>query len=677
MSGHIGKFFSSLGLVLLGVLLLFLANCGGNRQISVSSTPSAGALSTGASATQSPRPTTVNTEPALYETVLPMHAFWNARTATAQVASAQAQATAFEATRLALPTATPITWETSTGFWVEQPDANLPLWSGPAILAGKVIGAENVAALAPLGLWGNGRALALAWSPDGRWLAVGTTVGVHLHDAGTLALVTTLPVQAPARGLGFSVDGSLLAVASNGGVQVWSMANWQLQQELAGGGERVSFSADGAWLAAGSEDLTVHIWETGTWSEIQSLPGAGYEVAFSPAGDLLATSDDSGVRLWEVGSWQQVSWSEGSTGPKHAYRLAFSADGTLLVTSGASCAASLQCFENETWGDVWDVTTGERLGALPASGIFSIGMSGVAFSPDGAHLACGSAYGWIYLRSNGVWSEHSVDRHYAPVLQMAFSADGARLASVGGDGMVFIWDTATKQILRSLDGYVGEVRQVAASRGGLVAVGVGAEIGADGSSTVLVGDTRTGRVLHLWQQQSTAVRGLTISPDGTLLAVGSTHESYEGYYMPTTQVQLWEVESGREVWGVLHPSLKIVRLVFTPDGTALSAQIDGMCVEGANCPACCSEQQTWEAQTGRELAPIELPAPGPAYSPDGSLSATGGADGSVQVVEVATGRTVATLFGHAGPVLSVAFAADGAYIVTGGWDGTVRFWGVP
>ncbi len=63
-----------------------------------------------------------------------------------------------------------------------------------------------------------------------------------------------------------------------------------------------------------------------------------------------------------------------------------------------------------------------------------------------------------------------------------------------------------------------------------------------------------------------------------------------------------------------------------------------------------------------------------AFSPDGQRIASGSADGTAKIWDLASGATELTLIGHLGTVNSAVFDPDGARIVTASDDGTVRIW---
>lgn len=62
------------------------------------------------------------------------------------------------------------------------------------------------------------------------------------------------------------------------------------------------------------------------------------------------------------------------------------------------------------------------------------------------------------------------------------------------------------------------------------------------------------------------------------------------------------------------------------------------------------------------------------FSPDGKKAISTGADGSLRLWDIRTGKELRRLDGHVGRVWSVVFSPDGRRVVSGGFDGSVRVW---
>jgi hypothetical protein len=85
--------------------------------------------------------------------------------------------------------------------------------------------------------------------------------------------------------------------------------------------------------------------------------------------------------------------------------------------------------------------------------------------------------------------------------------------------------------------------------------------------------------------------------------------------------------------------------------------------------------QVWDAVSASWL--MEIKSGGPvAFSPDGKLLAIGGKDSEIQLWELATGKAVAELQGHEGPVTALLWAPDGQVLASGSSDHTTLLWDV-
>ncbi|MBI4663163.1 MAG: WD40 repeat domain-containing protein [Verrucomicrobia bacterium] len=282
---------------------------------------------------------------------------------------------------------------------------------------------------------------------------------------------------------------------------------------------------------------------------------------------------------------------------------------------------------------------------MPAQGIRML-----AFSPDGAALAtvCSDTTAFLYDVFTGRLKE-KLTRRIGLSSLVAFSPDGHKLATGNVDNTSRVWDVLTWQLRATLSGHTDKISALAFSPDGKVL--------ATGSydNTTRIWDLATHQCRAVLNGHRGAVLSMAFSPDGQTLATGSHDET----------VRVWYSEGGANKATFTGNLSSVCSLAFSPDGRTLATGSSDGAV------------RLWHVANGEiksmfqgHLSSVMTLA----FSPDGTRLATGSLDRKVRMWDLASGLLKANLEGHSDEVHSLAFSPDGKALATGSRDRTARIW---
>lgn len=294
-------------------------------------------------------------------------------------------------------------------------------------------------------------------------------------------------------------------------------------------------------------------------------------------------------------------------------------------------------------------------------------IASLAFSPDGASIAsAGGDSGDVSIWQVDTGTRRTLGTGDKRLSAVAFSPTGDRIAAGTAEmGNVVFWNAHTGALTEKLRGNEGGVSSIAYSRDGRGLVSGGydytlrfwdAENEQPSGPPVQVRPLRTDATI--------GIQAVAFSPDGRRIAAGCGDDS----------VRIIDVATGREVVPplILVPEAGhaggVTSVAFSPDGHQLVAG------SGAG-----GDFQIWNADTGESIGgPIQgdhLGLGSVAFSRGGHRVVTAGADGTVRLWDTASMQRIGgELVGHQEAVNVVAFSPDGRHIVSGGDDRTIRLW---
>jgi RNA polymerase sigma factor (sigma-70 family) len=426
-----------------------------------------------------------------------------------------------------------------------------------------------------------------ALSADGKLLARGDGPPIHLWETATGKERPVLSGGKNVYAVAFSPDGRALAVGDSypggaaavrllelpGGKEVWRLPGPPFASLYA-----LAFSANGKVLAAGfsGPDSSVRLVETATGRKLRRLPVSFRVVgglAFSPTGRTLAVAGEGqrALALWDVAGGREIRPCARHYGPILA--LAAAPDGKTLATASTDRTVRL-----------W-TPGGEEMARLEGH---EGPVAALAFAANGKLLASGDGRGSVRLwdRATGA-VVRQLTGHELGITRLAFAPDGRTLASVdaGGDvmvsgaaprdGTVRLWDVVTGKQVHLLRPRCGGLYALAFSPDGKILASAGRD-----DHAIRLWRPATGKELRRLQdpESSTSpfegVTDLAFSPDGRTLASISFYEHKSNTH-PTgglgqgPGLRLWEVRTGRQRLRLRLPCNLVRAVAFSPDGKLL------------------------------------------------------------------------------------------------------------
>lgn len=533
--------------------------------------------------------------------------------------------------------------------------------------------------------------LDVCFSADGNYIISASLDHTIRLWQTTGEFVRTIEIAAASvTSVSYSPTNELIAATySDTTVRLWNLAG-ELIQTLDGHDDwvrTVTFSPNGILLATGSEDRTVRIWKVngellhtfdghrgwvrsvdfspdgrkvisaGDSNVLRLWSVAGYQletfyghedwvrcVAFSPNGEKIASAgDDQTIRIWAVdGTLLQTFYHRSSV-----HSVAWSADGRSLVSGGDDDHVHIWrikgphvpvCWGHEgiVWSARWQPHISRLTTEIRKSKILSAGGDNTI----------------------KLWSEEgdllkSIPAHERGVHSADWSPDGLFFVSASADYTLKIWQ-ADGTLVNTLRGHGDAVWQVKYSP-------LGDHIASVSSDHTLRLWTAQGKLLRTWSDHTNTVCHVSFSPDGQYLISASEDKTLRLWHHKKGLVQTLDVyqsaqnnrdQSNREQ----NNRDQNNRLESASKASAIENALEG------------SSNGLWCV----------------AFSPDGRLVASGGADGFIrlwrvtwqkpQPMQLATKPVV--LKGHRDWVRSLCFSPNGHFLASASDDETVRLWAI-
>jgi len=547
--------------------------------------------------------------------------------------------------------------------------------------------------------------LSIAWSPDGMFIAYGSTLSDNRYRLGPPEGYSIKLIKNKLTKKRKIIEKPIIQAPISS--EAPENQNWKIEKDdsiltiracnVSWPCKSICFSPDGKMLASGSGNIS--IWSMESGESVKEMRAEKHEftneittMAFGKDGKSIVFGGRFMVdlRLWRLdedtvtGGFADEPYSKVSHN-SDITSVAISPDGRYLA-SGAE----------DGYAKLWNLNTKAYIRTFQESIMDRTQPNGVnylAFSPDGSILA---TTGSTWTKDNEklwfirLWSVNTgklirnCEKSIEPISSFAFSSDGKTIYTWFFKKSVQIWSVKDgKQI--------GKI-EVAADKGFCYAYNPVRDLIATGCNdgSIEVWSISTGEVIRKFTGHLDKVLKLDFSHDGKLLASSASDgvikifsldpkitkakkspaikkESFEFPKLNSTQFNGWDYEVFKDdsILTIENGVDKVWDIALSPDGTSLAAGGDANNVVFFN------------IKTGNILNTIEanFRTLRVSYSPDGNIIASGGFDNFIILWSSKSAEKIHKIYSKSGPINDLVFHPNGNYIVTGGKN-NIEVWDV-